>query len=151
MRATVFFFNFISLKLEYSHWLSLLGPQSKIKTVREDQMTPEKQERNDKKQNRRKHDALYGDEFLPDIESTDPEADKKVRNEIYDKLFRHPELNVKNIVVNVKAGFVSLTGWVVNAKDKGLVMNIVSGVDGVLDVVNFLQLKRPLEEIQLPH
>ena len=114
-------------------------------------MTPEKLEKNDKKQNRRKHDALPGDEFLPEINSTNPEADKNVRNEIYDKLFRHPKLNIKDVIVYVKGGFVSITGSVDSARDKGLVMTIIAGVDGVLDVVNFLQLKRPISEIQLPH
>lgn len=94
---------------------------------------------------RHRHDALSGDDFNAGVESDNPEEDKLLRIELMRKLRAHPELDVREVVLNVKGGFVSITGIVDNADMKSTIEALVEKTDGVVDVVNFLQLKRGVD------
>jgi hypothetical protein len=87
-------------------------------------------------------DALSGDDFNPGVESEDPAEDRRLRAALRKRLEGHPELDVSNVELNVEGGFVSITGTVDNIDQKATVEAFVAKTDGVLDVVNFLQLRR---------
>lgn len=89
-----------------------------------------------------RHDALSGDEFNAGVESDNPQEDRRLKRELINKLMAHPELNVSGVKLNVKGGFVSITGMADNIDAKGTIEAIVGKTEGVLDVVNFLQLRK---------
>lgn len=93
-----------------------------------------------------KHNALSGDEMVADIESVDPEADQVLKEKIEAKLWGHTEVNVTNVSVHVKNGFVSLTGEVDGPDAKALLEGLVRSIGGVLDVVSFLDIHDPLNQ-----
>lgn len=88
-----------------------------------------------------KHNALSGDDLAPGMESVNPEADEKLRGKILDKLWGHTEVNVTNVNVFAKNGFISLTGTVDGPDAKAFVEGLVRSVDGVEDVVSLLGIK----------
>lgn len=92
-----------------------------------------------------KHNALSGDEFEAGIESENPEEDRGIKKEILRKLSEHPVLDISEVEVNVKGGFVSITGKAENIDAKSTIEALVAKTDGVIDVVNFLQLRKGLE------
>ena len=108
-------------------------------------MAPGYQGRFDEEKLRHVHDALSGDEFNAGVESDNPEEDKRLRDKLIHKLNAHPELDVSEVKINVKGGFVSITGTVENIDAKGTVEALVGKTDGVMDVVNFLQIRRGSE------
>lgn len=91
------------------------------------------------------HDALSGDDFNAGVESDNPEEDTRLKETLMNKLNAHPELDVHEVKLNVKGGFVSITGHVDNSDAKSTVEALVARTDGVVDVVNFLQLRRGLD------
>lgn len=95
--------------------------------------------------NPHKHEALAGSEFTPGMDSENPEDDKRLKREIWENLKAHPSLDVSGIKLYVKNGYVSLNGKVESLDAKGTVEALVSKIDGVIDVVNFLQLKDAFE------
>ena len=105
-------------------------------------MAPGYQGRIDEEKLRHVHDALSGDEFNAGVESENPEEDRRLRDKLIHKLNAHPELNVSEVKINVKGGFVSITGVVDNIDAKGTVEALVSKTDDVMDVVNFLQIRK---------
>lgn len=108
-------------------------------------MTPGYQGRIDEEDIRHKHDALSGDEFYAGIESDNPEEDLRLKTLLMEKLYAHPELDASEVKLDVKSGFVSITGRVENIDAKSTVEALVGKTDGVLDVVNFLQLRKPFD------
>lgn len=91
---------------------------------------------------RHQHDALSGDDFSAGVESDNPEEDKLLKKELMRKLKAHTALDVADVRLNVKGGYVSITGSVDNADTKSTIEALVARTDGVVDVVNFLQLKK---------
>lgn len=91
------------------------------------------------------HDALSGDEFNAGVESDNPEEDLRLKENLMKKLNAHPQLDVHDVKLNVKGGFVSITGHAENSDAKGTIEALVAKTDGVLDVVNFLQLRQGLD------
>lgn len=96
---------------------------------------------------RHRHDALSGDDFNAGIESENPEEDKLLKKFLMKKLRAHPTLDVSDVKLNVKGGFVSITGEVDNADMKSTIEALVAKTDGVVDVVNFLQLRRGIDTV----
>lgn len=105
-------------------------------------MAPGYQGRIGKDEIKHKHDALSGDEFNAGVESDNPGEDKRIHREIMNKLFAHTELDASEVKINIKAGYVSITGIVDNIDAKGTVEALVAKTEGVVDVVNFLQLRK---------
>lgn len=91
---------------------------------------------------RHKHDALSGDDFSAGVESDNPEEDKLLKKQLMRKLRAHTALDVSDVKLNVKGGFVSITGEVDNADMKSTIEGLIAKTEGVVDVVNFLQLKK---------
>lgn len=89
-----------------------------------------------------RHDALASDEFYAGVESENPEEDRRFRKELMKKLRAHPELDVSEVRLNVKGGYVSITGRVNDINAKSTVEAIIANTEGVVDVVNFLQLNK---------
>ncbi len=87
-----------------------------------------------------KHSALSGDDLAPGMDSIDPQADKMLKKRIENKLWGHTEVNVNGVNIFVKNGFVSLTGNVDGPEGRALIEGLVWTVDGVQDVVNFLEI-----------
>lgn len=96
----------------------------------------------------RKHEALSGSEFTPGWDSGSPEKDQNLKQKIMEKLVAHPALDVSKINLYVTNGYVSINGKVASADEKSTIEAMVSNVDEVIDVVNFLQLENPFESGQ---
>lgn len=88
------------------------------------------------------HDALSGNDFEPGIESENPDADRILRRDILNSLKAHPEIDTGPLNIHVKSGYVSLNGEVNSPDEKATIEALVAKTEGVLDVVNFLKLKR---------
>jgi hypothetical protein len=69
-------------------------------------------------------------------------SDDRVREDIYDRLM-HGWVNAEDVEVQVKAGEVTLTGFVDERRDKRTIEDIVEEVLGVKDVHNQLKVSRP--------
>lgn len=69
-------------------------------------------------------------------------SDDRVREDIYDRLM-HGWVNAEDVVVQVKGGEVTLTGFVDERRDKRVIEDIVEEVLGVNDVHNQLKVGRP--------
>jgi hypothetical protein len=69
-------------------------------------------------------------------------SDDRVREDIYDRLM-HGWVNAEDVEVQVKAGEVTLTGFVDERRDKRIIEDIVEEVLGVKDVHNQLKVSRP--------
>jgi len=69
-------------------------------------------------------------------------SDDRVREDIYDRLM-HGWVNAEDVEVQVKAGEVTLTGFVDERRDKRVIEDIVEEVLGVKDVHNQLKVGRP--------
>ena len=95
-----------------------------------------------------KHEALSGSEFTPGRDSEDPQADRTLKETIMEKLTAHPSLDVSEIKLYVKNGYVSINGIAESTDAKSTIEAMVSNVEGVIDVVNFLQLKSAFESGQ---
>lgn len=108
-------------------------------------MTPGYQGSISEDMNHDKHEKSAGAGYAPGVESQNPSDDKRLENEILDYLRAHPDLDVTQVELYVKNGYVSINGKVDNIDAKSTIEALVSNVEGVIDVVNFLQLHSPFE------
>lgn len=76
-------------------------------------------------------------------------TDENLREQIAEKLWGHTEVNVTNVKVFAKNGFVSLTGNVDGPDAKAFVEGLIRSIEGVLDVVSFLKIIEPTDFNQL--
>lgn len=88
-----------------------------------------------------RHDALSGSEFTPEIESTDPDRELWPRERIIQKLSAHPSLDITDVQLFMKNGYVSINGHVHHSGEKENIEKIISEFGEVIDVVNFLKIR----------
>lgn len=93
---------------------------------------------------RHKHDALSGDDNLGELPGNDPASDRRLKHYILEKLSKHVEIDSSRVEVAVKDCFVSLTGSVDSEQTRATIKSLVEGIDGVEDVVSYIELKDPL-------
>jgi len=70
-------------------------------------------------------------------------SDERIREDVYDRLNDHPNLDSSDIRVNVSGGEVTLEGTVHSRREKRLAEDIAEGVSGVTDVQNRLRPEQP--------
>jgi hypothetical protein len=69
-------------------------------------------------------------------------SDERIREDVSDELFRHPEIDASEIEVQVQGGEVTLTGKVEDRHQKRLAEDLAERVSGVDDVHNQLKVDR---------
>lgn len=69
-------------------------------------------------------------------------SDDRIREDVCDRLARHPAVDASEVEVHVKDGEVTLTGTVVDRRMKRLAEEIVEDIDGVHDVSNHIRVAR---------
>ena len=94
--------------------------------------------------NRHKHDALSGDDNLGELPGNDPVYDRNLKRYILEQLDKHVEIDSSRVEVSVKDCFVSLTGSVDSEQTRATIKSLIEGIDGVEDVVSYIELKDPL-------
>jgi osmotically-inducible protein OsmY len=93
---------------------------------------------------RNKNSALSGDDNLGELSGECNRDDLLLREAILEHLYKHVEIDTSKIRVSVKDHFVSLTGTVDSEQSRATVTTLVENVNGVEDVVNFLELEKDL-------
>lgn len=91
-----------------------------------------------------KHDALSGDENLGELPGSDPATDRNLKRHILEQFDKHVEIDSSRVEVAVKDCFVSLTGSVDSEQTRATIKSLVEGIDGVEDVVSYIELKDTL-------
>jgi hypothetical protein len=69
-------------------------------------------------------------------------SDERIREEVSDRLWQHPEIDASDIEVKVKNGEVTLTGTVDERWTKRMVEDVVESCMGVRDVTNQLKVRQ---------
>jgi hypothetical protein len=69
-------------------------------------------------------------------------SDERIREDVSEELYRHPEIDASEIEVKAQNGEVTLTGKVEDRRQKRLAEDLVERVAGVTDVHNQLKLDK---------
>ena len=69
-------------------------------------------------------------------------SDDRIREEVSEELYRHPEIDASEIEVQVQNGEVTLTGKVEDRHQKRLAEDLAERISGVTDVHNQLKVDR---------
>jgi osmotically-inducible protein OsmY len=69
-------------------------------------------------------------------------SDERIREDVSEELYRHPEIDASEIEVQVQKGEVTLTGKVEDRRQKRLADDIAERVPGVADVHNQLKVDK---------
>ena len=72
-------------------------------------------------------------------------SDERIREDIYDRLNDHPNIDSSDIRVSVSSGEVTLEGTVHARREKRLAEDVAESVSGVRDVQNPLKVANPTE------
>lgn len=68
-------------------------------------------------------------------------SDHRIQEDINDRLTEHPDLDARNVNVQVQNGEVTLNGWVNSRRDKRIAEDIADSVSGVKNVSNNLSVQ----------
>jgi hypothetical protein len=72
-------------------------------------------------------------------------SDDRIREDVSDRLTRHPAVDASDIEVAVRSGEVTLSGSVPERRMKRLAEDVVEEIDGVHDVTNQIRVTRAIE------
>ena len=78
-------------------------------------------------------------------------SDRRIKNEILDKLYNNSSIDASEIEVNVKDGLVSLKGWINSREEKIQVLNDAYNVRGVVDVDNNILIRNRVLDSSSTH
>ncbi len=72
-------------------------------------------------------------------------SDRNLKRYILEQLDKHVEIDSSDLEIKVKDCFVFLTGSVESEQTRATIKSLVEGIDGVEDVVSYIEIKDRLD------
>ncbi len=74
-------------------------------------------------------------------------SDEKIKENVCEVLWQHPEVDASDVEVSVEKGCVVLKGTAMSRFEKKMMESLIEQVLGVEDVVNLLTLATPMKDL----